>query len=88
MSKNKEWLAHKGLSTAGKAAELKARVKEWVDNDHMLAPLPAVCQILVPTVPDVAVVAHVDSRIDVVGETTQVYAQAAMDDKVVEESTV
>ena len=32
MSENREWLAHKGLPTAGKSAELKARVKEWLDN--------------------------------------------------------
>ena len=59
-----------------------------MDNTDILAVFPAVHQTLVPTVLDVAVVAHVDSRIDVVGETTQVYPQAAMDDKVVEESTV
>ena len=44
VKENKEWLANKGLSTAGKAADLKARVKEWVDNAAVATTLKAVTQ--------------------------------------------
>ena len=88
MKENRQWLAYKGLSTAGKADELKLRVKEWVDNTGNLAALPAIHQTRVPTVLDVTVASYVDSHISVVVESIQVHAQATIDEKVVEESTV
>ena len=37
---NKVWLKHKGLLTSGNAKELKARVKDYVDNIATLAVVP------------------------------------------------
>ena len=37
---NKAWLKHKGLLTSGNVKELKARVKDYVDNIATLAVVP------------------------------------------------
>ena len=59
-----------------------------MDNAGKHAALPAVPQVCVPDVLDVAVAVRVDRRVVVVGESTQVSAQAVMDNKVVKESTL
>ena len=59
-----------------------------MDNATILASLPAVPLAIAHGVLDVAVAAHMDSIIDVVGERTPVYAQATVDETMVEESII
>ena len=42
MKENMGWLAHKDLPIAGNDTEIKARVKEWVDNAGIDSVLPSV----------------------------------------------
>ena len=84
MKENKERLANKGLSTAGKAADLKARVKEWVDNAAVATTLKAVTQVIVPG----EVESPIDSEITTVEGITAAPDSYTMDENLIQASKV
>ena len=100
MTENKAWLARRGLSTSGKAPELKDRVKQHKNDPILCVEIAATSQPLVPVMHDVAMVPSIDESVAVavaasgVGPcavdtaTVSVYDTAAKDVSGIEESKV
>ena len=60
MTENRAWLDSRGLSTSGKAPELKDRVKQHKDDPIVVVEVAATSQPLVLVVHDVAMVPYID----------------------------
>ena len=72
------------MSTTGKAGDLKARMKEWVDNAAVATTLKAVTQVIVPG----EVESPIDSKITTVEGITAAPDSYTMDESLIQASKV